>query len=57
MDAELLHDAGPMRFHRVQAQPQPVGDLLITLSLRQQVIELTLAIGEQLVAIVHFLLL
>src|SRR5581483_10068933 len=48
---ELLHHPPAVRLDRVQAQIQPVGDILVAVAFGQKLVDLALALGQEFVAI------
>lgn len=57
MKAELLHEIGAMRFHRVGAEIQNTRDFLVGFPLRDQLQHFLLAFCQQIVGVLQSLLL
>src|ERR1035437_791537 len=54
VQVQLFHDAPAMGFHGVQTEAEAVGDFLVAVALGEELVDLALAIGEQVVTVAGF---
>jgi len=54
VQVHLFHDAPAMGLHGVEAQVEAVGDILIAVAFSQELVDLALAVGERVEAVVDF---